>query len=198
MSDLTPKQFRFAEEYLVDLNATKAAIRAGYSEDTAGSQGHDLLKKPEMQAAIETMRAERSRITNIDAAWVLTRLAQEAFADVSDLYEESGALKPVHEWPMVWRTGLIAGIETAQEFETVDGEKQSVGIVHKIKLSDRLKRIELLGKHVNIKAFSDQLAITGKDGGPIEVAHTARDRIADRLARLAPVVPAVTGPEKQD
>jgi phage terminase small subunit len=68
---LTTKQQRFAEEYLVDLNATQAAIRAGYSEKTAGSVGGENLKKPEIAAAIQLAMKKRSERTNVDADYVL-------------------------------------------------------------------------------------------------------------------------------
>lgn len=75
---LTPKQLRFVEEYLVDLNASAAALRAGYSKRTAGQMGYELLNKPEIAAAIATAQAARSARTAITADWVLERLAHEA------------------------------------------------------------------------------------------------------------------------
>lgn len=84
---LTPKQRRFAEEYLVDLNATQAAIRAGYSKHTAGSQGHDLLKKPEIRALVGEHNEKRAEKVGLTAEGVLEgikRLAQKA-EDAGDL-----------------------------------------------------------------------------------------------------------------
>lgn len=72
---LTPKQQRFVEEYLIDLNATQAAIRAGYSADTADVQGPRLLGNVRVMEAINALKAERSRETKIDAAWVLKSAA---------------------------------------------------------------------------------------------------------------------------
>ncbi len=158
---LNAKQARFVEEYLIDLNATQAAIRAGYSAKTAGQQGFELLKKPEIEAALAEAQVERSDRTKIDADWVLTRLASEATADLADIYNEDGGLKPIHDWPLIWRQGLVAGIEAVEEFETVDGERQSVGMVRKVKLSDRIKRIELIGKHVDVQAFKYQIEHKG-------------------------------------
>lgn len=214
MTELTEKQARFCEEYLLDLNATQAAIRAGYSPDTAYSIGHEILKKPETQSVLDQMRAERSKATKIDAAWLLERLAAEASADVRDLYDEHGAVKPIDEWPLIFRQGLIQSIEVEEEYDEVDDPddefrdpddlrkrkkiRKAVGRVVKFKLDSRVKRLELIGRHIGVKAFSDRMEVTGKDGGPIEVAHTARDRIADRLAKLSPVLPPEGSPEKQD
>lgn len=77
-SKLTPRQAAFVQEYLVDLNATQAAIRAGYSEKTAGRTGHENLKKPEIAAALEKAMAERSETTRVTAQDVLERLRTEA------------------------------------------------------------------------------------------------------------------------
>ena len=177
---LTAKQRRFVDEYLVDLNATQAAIRAGYSAKTAEQQGFQLLKKTSVAAAIFEAKADRSERTKVDADWVLSRLADEADADIADLYNEDGSLKPVHEWPLIWRKGLVAGLDV----EEIKAEGQTIGIVRKVKLSDRIKRVELIGKHVEVQAFRDQVGLTGKDGGPIEVTD-ARERIAGRIAKLA-------------
>lgn len=209
-SNLTDLQARFAEEYLLDLNATQAAIRAGCNNSSIGSarvSGHEFLTNPNVAEYIQAMQAERSKATKIDAQWLLDRLAVEATADVRDLYDEYGAVRPIGEWPLIFRQGLIQGIEVQEEFEEVDdpeypdeGIKRRVsrGKVTKFKLDSRVKRLELIGRHIGVKAFTDRMEVTGKDGGPIEVAHTARDRIADRLARLAPVVPVVDDASKGD
>ncbi len=156
---LTPKQQRFVEEYLIDLNATQAAIRAGYSEKTAYSIGQRLLKHVEVQAAIAAAQEERSKKTGIDAEWLLKRLGNEVEADLADLYADDGNLKPVHEWPLIWRQGLVAGIESVEDRDPATGEV--IGIIRKVRLSDRVKRLELAGKHVDVQAFREQVAQTG-------------------------------------
>ncbi len=87
---LTNKQRVFVEEYLVDHNATQAAIRAGYSENTAQEIGSENLSKPIIKSAIADAMEARSERTLITADWVLTRLVEEATADVKDLYDEDG------------------------------------------------------------------------------------------------------------
>lgn len=165
---LTEKQKRFVDEYLIDLNATQAAIRAGYSEKTANEIGAENLGKPSIREAVDAALQVRAKKTQIDAEWVLRRLAEEAEADVADLYTESGSLKPVHEWPKIWRQGLVAGIE----IEQVKGPDGSVaGEVAKVKLSDRVKRLEMIGKHVRVNAFQEV------------VQHKGLEGLADRLAR---------------
>ena len=151
---LTPKQQRFVEEYLIDLNATQAAIRAGYSERTARQTGQENLSKPVIAEAIGRARAERSEKTKIDAAWLLTRLAEESLADIADLYTESGSLRPVREWPLIWRQGLVQGVETLRVGEGA--------VIDKIKLSDRSKRLDLIGRHIDVQAFKDKVEHSGE------------------------------------
>ncbi len=84
---LTEKQRRFVEEYLVDLNATQAAIRAGYSQDTAGSIGHENLKKPEIQLALQQARLAQQKRTAITADGALREAWNIATADTRELVE---------------------------------------------------------------------------------------------------------------
>ena len=147
---LTPKQSAFVQEYLKDLNATQAAIRAGYSERTANEQGSRLLANVSVRDAIDAAKQQRSERTQIDADWLLTRLADEIEADIAELYDEhTGALKPVHKWPKIFRQGLVAGIDVNQL--TVDG--RSVGEVVKVKLADRNAIKKMIGDHVGVQAF---------------------------------------------
>ena len=162
---LTAQRQRFVEEYLVDLNGTEAAIRAGYSPRSAKAQASQLLALPEVQVAVSAAKASRSDRTKIDADWVLNRLAEEADADVADLYDESGALKPVKDWPLIWRKGLVAGLDV----EEVREEGVTIAVVRKVKLSDRTKRIELIGKHVGVQAFREQVGLADPNGKPLKI-----------------------------
>mgnify|MGYP002712675463 CR=1 FL=1 len=154
--ELTPKQRRFVDEYLMDLNATQAAIRAGYSEATAHVQGPRLLDNVAVREFLSASGQKRSERTQIDAAWMLKRLAEEAEADVADLYDEDGKLKPVKDWPKIWRQGLVAGLKTQVS-------EDGVAIID-VKLSDRIRRLELIGKHVAVNAFQDVVQHKGLEG----------------------------------
>lgn len=160
---LTAKQQRFVAEYLIDLNATQAAIRAGYSEKTAAEQASRLLTNVKVSEAVQAAMKARSERTEIDADWVLKRLARDATADLADLYDDAGQLLPVKEWPMAWRTGLVAGIETVQEREGTDPDgKPEFVTARKVKLLDRTKLVELIGKHVDVGAFKDKIEHSGE------------------------------------
>jgi phage terminase small subunit len=149
MARLTGRQQAFVDQLpLCDFNGTAAAIKAKYSVTTAPVTASRLLRNANVQKALSEAAQKRSERTGIDADWVLNRLAAEANADLADIYLDDGGLKPVSQWPKIWRQGLVSGIDSHQEFDYIDGEKIPAGIVKKIRISDRVKRIELIGKHV--------------------------------------------------
>lgn len=154
MANLTPKQQRFVEEYLIDLNATQAAIRAGYSEKTANEIGAENLAKPSIAKAIQDALKERSERVQIDADYVLKRLVEIDQMDVLDIMGDDGNVKPLRDWPKIWRQ-YISNIET---ISVDDGE----GWLKKIKWPDKVKNLELLGKHISVGAFKDKVEHSGK------------------------------------
>lgn len=171
---LTPKQARFVEEFLVDLNATKAAVRAGYSDKFADRQASQLLAIPELAAAIDAAKAQRSIETGVDSGWVLRRLVAEAEADLADLFRPgTNDLLPVEEWPQIWREGLVSSADVEALFEGVGKDRVQIGHTKKLRLSDRLRRIELIGKHVCVNAFQETTQHRGLEG------------LADRLDRAS-------------
>lgn len=176
---MTPKQARFVNEYLIDLNASAAARRAGYSERTAEWQGPQLLGKTHVAEAVSARQAERAKRTQIDADWVLRRLAREADADLADLYDEAGNLLPMREWPMVFRQGLVVGFETEHEREG-KGEDARMSVVRKIKLQDRTKTVELIGRHIGVQAFKERTELTGPGGGPLQVQEWRRTKVTPK------------------
>lgn len=165
---LTPKQQLFCDEYLIDLNATQAAIRAGYSARTASSIGEENLRKPEILACLQERKKERHERTKINADYVLQRLAQIDEMDVADILNDDGSLRPVKEWPKVWRQ-YVSGFEISELFDGKGDERQMVGVLKKIKWPDKLKNLELLGKHSHVGAFSEQVKhqFVNENGEPI-------------------------------
>lgn len=139
---MTRKQKRFVEEYLIDLNATQAAIRAGYSPDTAKSIGSENLTKPDIQASIAKAIAERSRRTGVNADRVLTELAKIAFVNATDVIDTKNASRD--------DTAAI------QFVRVKSGED---GMELEIKMADKLKALELLGRHLGM--FKDKVELSG-------------------------------------
>ncbi|QAV21997.1 terminase small subunit [Proteus hauseri] len=173
---LTDKQEMFCREYLVDLNATQAAIRAGYSEKTARSVGNENLTKPDIEKRIQELMNDRSERLEITADYVLNRLVEIDQMDVLDILHDNGGIKPIHEWPKVWRTSL-SGMDLAEMFESKDGERNLVGVMKKIKWPDKVKNIELLGKHVKVQAFKDKVEHSG--GLSVSSVASLMDEIGD-------------------
>lgn len=171
---LTPKQQRFVEEYLVDLNATQAAIRAGYSAKTARQIGEQNLSKLDIAAAISAAQVSRSKRIEVDADYVLHRLVEIDQMDVLDILTDDMSLKPVSEWPKIWRQ-YLSGFDLSEIFEGTGDQREMVGILKKIKWPDKVKNLELLGKHVGVQAFRDRVEHTGKNGGPVEVATLTKE-----------------------
>lgn len=164
---LAPKQQRFVEEYLIDLNASAAYQRAGYLArgNSAEVNAARLLRTAKVQAAITAAQTERAERTKIDADWILRRLSEEISADVADLYDDDGKVKPIRQWPMIWRQGLVAGIETVPEQVGKDDEGNPIIVNgYRIKLASRDRRLELLGKHVYVSAFREKIDHTSSDG----------------------------------
>lgn len=158
---LTAKQQAFVNEYLIDLNATAAAKRAGYSDTTANGKAHawvgksrEKSKAPHVWDAVQEAIQKRAERTQIDADWLLKRLAEEVEADIADIYDDKGNLKPVKEWPKIWRQGLVSGIDT-QELKGRGKTK-----ITNIRTSDRNKIKEMIGRHVSVQAFKDQVGQT--------------------------------------
>ncbi len=152
---LTDKQEMFCREYLVDLNATQAAIRAGYSDKTAQEQSSRLLSNVMVQNRISVLKSERNERVGVDAAYVLRRLTEIDQMDVLDVLLANGELKPVKDWPKVWRTTL-SGMDVTE----MAGD--SAGLLKKIKWPDKVKILELLGKHIDVQAFKEKVEHSGE------------------------------------
>lgn len=169
MAGLSPKQAKFVEEYLIDLNATQAAIRAGYSVKTAQEQGSQNLSKLIIQKVLsERMQARAARI-EITQDRVLNELAKLAFLDIRKAFDETGNLKPIRDLDDE-TAAAIAGLDVAEL--TSDG--QVIGTLKKIKLSDKKGALELIGRH--LRMWNDKLDITAN----VSIADAIRDRIAKR------------------
>lgn len=165
---LTDKQEMFCREYLIDLNATQAAIRAGYSAKTARASGCENLTKPDIQSRIAELKSERNEQVNVDAAYVLRRLIEIDEMDVLDIMTDDMSIKPVSQWPASWRR-YLSGFDLADMFEGRGEDREMVGILKKIKWPDKVKNLELLGKHVTVQAFKDNVKneLVGPNGLPL-------------------------------
>lgn len=165
---LTPKQKRFVQEYLIDLNATQAAIRSGYSPRTARKQASRLLTNVDIQEAISAAKQARNKRLEADSDYVLQRLLGIDQMDIVDILNDNGTLKAVKDWPLIWRQ-YISFMDVSEVFEGSGDERDSIGMLKKIRWPDKLKNLELLGKHVNIQAFKEKKDIDF--GLPTVIVH---------------------------
>ena len=140
---LTKKQQLFVDEYLIDLNATQAAIRAGYSVDTAREIGCENLTKPNIQEAIAKAMAERSKRTGVNQDRVVLELARIAFVNIEDVVDtDTGEILPNAS------KDDLACIESVK-FKQSDNQYGG-SIEREVKLSSKMKALELLGKHLGM------------------------------------------------
>lgn len=144
--ELTPKQAQFAQEYLVDLNATQAAIRAGYSAKTAEQQGFQLLQKTSVQKAIAEGRRQREERTAVSADRVLLEAARLALFDPRKLFNDDGSPKGIHELDDD-TAAAVAGIEVLEQFEGSGKERVFVGYLKKYRIADKNAALEKLFRH---------------------------------------------------
>ncbi len=187
---MTPRQRRFVEEYLVDLNATQAAKRAGYSAKSARTRGSKLLRNPAVAAAIESAQAKRAQRTRVSADRVVTELAKVAFGDPRRLFS--------------WGPG---GVELRESSELTEAEaalvsevsetRTAAGGTRRVKLHCKMTALTALGKHLGLFGNGRKAALVraaaqngGDDNG--EVGHgdsgradDARERLARRIAGIA-------------
>lgn len=171
---MNKKQSAFASEYVIDYNATQAAIRAGYSQKTAYSMGHELLKKIEIQEAIKDLEAAAAARAAISKDKVIRELARVAFFDPRKLYRDDG--KPVGLDSLDADTAAaLASIDMLEEYDYDDGQRVLVGYTKKYKVADKLRALELLGKHLGM--FTDKVHVEGS-------VDTGADKLAGILAQL--------------
>jgi phage terminase small subunit len=155
---LTAKMIRFAEEYIVDLNATQAAIRAGYSERTAKSIGQENLTKPDLQEYIQQLMDERSKRTEITADMVLKEYAKIGFSNITDYLK-------VEEKEVQTDVGSIM-MQGVTIFETDHIEREKLDAVAEIKqtrdgislkLHDKKGALDSMARHLGM--FSDKMTV---------------------------------------
>ena len=179
MAKLTDKQRRFCEEYIVDLNATQAAIRAEYSEKTAYSMGQRLLKKVEAQEYIKQLKEERAARTQIEADRVIYELSLIAFSNAADyaaVVDEETYVEVDGNWiklldddgnPVMKRT-----VKPVLTKDLTAEQKRALAVIKKgrdgfeVKPYDKVRALELLGKHIGL--FEEKVNVNGTINNPME------------------------------
>lgn len=148
---LTPKQRLFVKEYLVDLNATQAAIRAGYSKKTAMQMGEENLRKPVIQASLQLKMAEREKKVDFSAEGTLRELKNIVHFNIKNIFDEHGKMKSIKELDDS-TAAAIAGIEFTSKMDGDDLVR-----VTKIRLNDKNKAIDSAMRHFSL--YNDKLNV---------------------------------------
>jgi phage terminase small subunit len=189
----------FVTEYLKDntLNATQAAIRAGYSAKAARQIGTELVAKPSIAFAIKQEMDVRAMRNRISADRVLIEIARLALVDIRNLIGDDGAIKPIEAWDND-TAAAVTQIEVTELYEDVGGgEKVHTGRVKKVRLADKTRNLELLARHLGmvgkdkeaVQTFSDMLKAV-----LLEMSERAQPKDVTPAADWAPLAAEREGP----
>ncbi|TKZ91725.1 terminase small subunit [Salmonella enterica subsp. enterica serovar Corvallis] len=180
---LTAMQEAYAQEYTkCPENQTQAAINAGFSPNTAAVKASVMMRDERIQKRIAELMEERNKRLRVSADYVLLRLVEIDQMDVIDILNDDGTLKPIREWPKIWRTTL-SGFDLSSTIMNMN-EDSIETILKKIKWPDKVKNLELIGKHVDVNAFKERLEVSGTV------------TIADRMAKARRRVKELAGGEE--
>ncbi|HCM4048301.1 TPA: terminase small subunit [Salmonella enterica subsp. enterica serovar Anatum] len=157
---ITAMQEAYAQEYTkCPENQTQAAINAGFSPNTAAVKASVMMRDERIQKRIAELMEERNKRLRVSADYVLLRLVEIDQMDVIDILNDDGTLKPIREWPKIWRTTL-SGFDLSSTIMNMN-EDSIETILKKIKWPDKVKNLELIGKHVDVNAFKERLEVSG-------------------------------------
>lgn len=174
LKPLTPKQERFVEEYLIDLNGTQAAIRAGYAPNSASVEGARQLANANVRARIDIALAERSRRTGVNSDIVIQELAKIARVNpVAVIDPATGEVKTDSPDDLAAIASVRVKVTPTKNGEMVERE---------VRMADKIKALELLGRHLGM--FIERRELTGKDGGPIQLEAMTAEQREQRIKEL--------------
>lgn len=163
---MNAKQTRFVAEYLIDLNGTQAAIRAGYSRKTADVIASENLGKPEIAAAVAAGKARQLEGAELSAARVLEEYRRLALVDARSFWDEQGNLKPMSELTAEQGSALAGFEAIIKNAQAGDGQTDTV---HKIKFWDKTRALEALAKHFGL------LTERVEHSGGLKIVHELPD-----------------------
>ena len=160
---MTDAQKRFCDEYLIDLNATRA-YKVAYprckKDETANAASSRMLRNVKVQEYISEKQKEIEKRTEVTQDMVIKELAKIAFLDIRKLYTENGQLKNVADIDSD-TAGAISSLETLEEYEGYGDDREKIGDTQKVRLLDKTKALELLGRHLGI--FNDKMNVNVKE-----------------------------------
>ncbi|MDL9985955.1 terminase small subunit [Providencia rettgeri] len=166
---LNAQMERFCQEYIkAPTNQTDAALAAGYAAGSACKRASQLMKDPRVIDRIAQLMQQRNKRKKLDADSVLERLVNMLDADIADILTNTGDIKPISEWSPIWRKSVAAF-----DIIDIDGDTR----IKKVKLLDKVKILELVGKHVDVNAFRERYQV--------DVTISLADKLAAARKRAA-------------
>ncbi|MEX6144617.1 MULTISPECIES: terminase small subunit [Providencia] len=166
---LNAQMERFCQEYIkAPDNQTDAALAAGYAKGSACKRASQLMKDPRVIDRIAQLMQQRNKRKKLDADSVLERLVNMLDADIADILTNTGDIKPISEWSPIWRKSV-----SAFDIIDIDGDTR----IKKVKLLDKVKILELVGKHVDVNAFRERYQV--------DVTISLADKLAAARKRAA-------------
>ena len=159
MSKLTQNQIRFCQEYIIDFNATRA-YKTAYpnckKDETARANSSRLLTNANIQEYISQKQKEIEKRTEVTQDRIIKELAKIGFADIRNLYNDNGGIKNIVDIDDD-TAGAISSVESFEEYEGRGDDREYIGDTKKVKMLDKTKALELLGKHLGM--FKDKVEI---------------------------------------
>ncbi len=191
---LTPKQEKAAIEYATGVDADgkpidkSEAYRRAYntksmSDKTLNNKAYELFENGEIKARVAEIQAKVEEKCVVDAAYVRNRLYEIDQMDVLDIHNDDGSIKPIREWPKIWRQYLSA-IEVSEVMQNSGDDGQVVAVLKKVKWPDKVRNLELLGKLTSVGAFSEKVDHTSSDGSMTPAKSFTADEYVRAQAKL--------------
>lgn len=183
MGQLHNKKWEIScQTYVLERTTKTEAYKRGFpsaakmKQDTVYVRASELFKRKRIQARVVELQEEKNKVAmeefDVDATYILRRLVEVDQMDISDILDNTDTLRPVSEWPKVWRQ-FISAFDIEEIFAGRGDDRLSIGLLKKIKWPDKLRALEMLGKHIDVSAFKETLEHRGPGGGPIRVISTS-------------------------
>jgi phage terminase small subunit len=170
------KRDQFVAEYLVDLNGSAAALRAGYSESTCRNRAVLLLQDPEIRGRIEDALLARIERTRVNADNVVREYLRLATSDIGELFDDTGAMHPMKDLPKDVRRA-IQSVEVEELFEGRGEERVRIGRIRKVRMIDKIRALDMLTKHVGVRdLFPQKVEISVPEGIDVRTKYSEEDR----------------------
>lgn len=170
------RRIEFVLAYVDHWDGPRAVREAGFTEGHVSHKARNLLDDPEIQEMICDAVVGRLKRLRANGDYVLRELMDMWEADVGDILDTDGYVRPLGEWPTIWKR-MLNGFENVELFDGKGEDRAKVADLKKLKWVDRGKIIELIGKHTDVGAWTERRELTGKDGSPLipkEVSITRR------------------------